>query len=303
MVKKILIVVMVIIVIVVGFVIYSFLRTPEEASGPIEAIPINVETDTPVARTSGETVAVTAMPIEEIEVTEEPIATDVENDSSEVEALMETETPTVEPATETEPTVEPDDVMSNETTESGEATGAEPIIFQIVPDESGARFNIDEVLRGDPIAVVGATDQIGGQLAINPADLSATQVGVIQVNARTLATDNNFRNRAIKNRILLTDDYEFITFNPSDVIGLPESGEVGETYTFQVEGDLTVTDVTRPVIFDVTATATSGTRIEATATTAFLYTDFALSIPDSPSVDTVDDEVRLEIDFVAEKTQ
>jgi len=151
--------------------------------------------------------------------------------------------------------------------------------------------------------VVGATDQVAGQLAVDADDLSNTQVGVIQVNARTLATDNDFRNRAIKNRILLTDDYEFVTFAPTEVIGLPEAGAVGETYTFQVAGDLTITDVTKQVTFDVTTTPTGETRIEGTATTAFPYTDFELFIPDAPAVDTVDDEVRLELEFVAEAIQ
>jgi len=115
-----------------------------------------------------------------------------------------------------------------------------------------------------------------------------------------LATDNDCRNRAIKNRILLTDNHEFVTFTPTDVVGLPATGAQGETYSFQIVGDLTVTDITRPVTFDVVVTATSETRIEGTASTAFLYTDFGLFIPDAPAVDTVDDEVRLELEFVAE---
>jgi polyisoprenoid-binding protein YceI len=183
---------------------------------------------------------------------------------------------------------------------SSEEKEASPTTFEIVPAESQARFLIDEVLRGDPITVVGATDQIAAQFTIDPNDLFATQVGIIQVNARTLATDNDFRNRAIKNRILVTDVYEFVTFTPTEVVGLPPNGEAGETYAFQIVGDLTITDVTRQVTFDVVATATSETRIEGIATTVFLYTDFELFIPDAPAVDTVDDEVRLELEFVAE---
>jgi polyisoprenoid-binding protein YceI len=217
----------------------------------------------------------------------------------ESEAQGETDNAT-ETDTEAKPTPETVAGTSGETNESGEAATASPIVFEIVAAESEARFYIDEVLRGDPITVVGVTDQVAGQFAVNPDDLSTTEVGVIQVNARTLATDNDFRNRAIKNRILLTDEYEFITFTPQEIIGLPETGTVGETYAFQIVGDLTVTDVTQQKTFDVTATAVSDTRLEATATTAFLYTDFELFIPDAPAVDTVDDEVRLEVKFVAE---
>ena len=70
-----------------------------------------------------------------------------------------------------------------------------------------------------------------------------------------------------------------------------------------IEDSLMVTDVTRRVTFDITATAISETRLEGVATTAFLYTDFELFIPDAPLVDTVDDEVRLELNFVAEAVE
>ena len=90
-----------------------------------------------------------------------------------------------------------------------------------------------------------------------------------------------------------------MTFTPTEISGLPETGAVGQSYTFQMTGDLTVADVTKPVTFDVTLTPISETRIEGKANAAILHRDFNLSIPDSPAVDTVADEVRLELDFVA----
>jgi polyisoprenoid-binding protein YceI len=270
-----------------GVVAYSFLKTPEEASAPIEAIPITAEAgESSVAEVSS------ANP-EATEAAAEPTAV-VEPEPQEEAGVEETATPQSEPQAE---------ALSQEDEPVEEMSAASLITFEILPAESKARFVIDEVLRGAPKTVVGTTDQVAGQLALDPADLSSAQVGTIQVNARTLATDNDFRNRAIKNRILLTDSYEFVTFTPTEITGLPETGAVGETYTFQIVGDLTITDVTRPVTFDIVAIATFEAQIEGTATTAFLYTDFDLSIPDSPSVDTVDDEVQLELDFVAEAVQ
>lgn len=259
--KKLFALALVAFVVVAGAVAYSFLRTPEAASGPIQAIPINVDTGQAVGAGNVVEEADPEVVIEAVDAPAEPTAAE---------------------AAETQ--VEP-------------AVG--PIIFEIVPSESEARFLIDEVLRGQPITVVGATDQVAGQFAVDPTDLSTVRVGVFQVNARTLATDNQLRNRAIKNRILLTDTYEFVTFTPTEVVGLPEAGAAGDTFSFQMLGDLTVTDVTRPVTFDITAAAVSATRIEGTATTAFLYTDFNLFIPEVQSVDAVDDEVRLELNFVA----
>lgn len=297
--KKLLIIMAVIALVGTGALAYAFLKPPEEASGPIEAVPLNpTATEIAVEESASEPTATpTPEPLEEptptAEINEEEIEPAEMND--ETGAAEETTSETVTNP-DPSPTPEPEPEMMEE----AEEAVASFVTFEIVPAESEARFYIDEVLRGDPITVVGATDQVAGQFALNPADLSAAEVGIIQVNARALATDNNFRNRAIKNRILLTDAHEFITFTPTDVVGLPENGAVGETFTFQIVGELSITDVARPTTFDVTATAVSDTRIEAAARTAFLYTDFELFIPDAPAVDTVDDEVRLEVDFVAE---
>jgi polyisoprenoid-binding protein YceI len=179
------------------------------------------------------------------------------------------------------------------------AAAAAPALFEIVQAESEARFIIDEVLRGSPVTVVGVTDQVAGQIAIDPANPGATQIGEVRVNARTLATDNDFRNRAIRNQILDTNTYEFVTFQPTELVGLPDTVAVGQPFTFQVVGDLTVKNVTQPVTFDVTVTPVSETRIEGLATTTFPYRDFGVSIPEVPSVDLVADDVTLELEFVA----
>ncbi len=179
------------------------------------------------------------------------------------------------------------------------STGPELQLFAIDQSRSEARFLIDEVLRGRPVTVVGVTNQVAGQIALDPNNPQAAQVGVIQINARTLTTDNEFRNRAIKNAILRTNQFELITFTPRLISGLPESVTIGVPFEFTIEGDLTITDVTRPVTFTVTVTPISQTEISGLAKTTVLYRDFNLTIPDSPSVDTVADEVRLELEFVA----
>jgi len=173
------------------------------------------------------------------------------------------------------------------------------VTLQMNQAESEARFVIDEVLNDAPKTVIGTTDQVAGEIAINPQDPTQTRVGVIQVDARALTTDSEFRNRAIKNQILETDQYEYVTFTPTEIIGLPQAGAVGTPYTFQVVGDLTIRDVTKQVTFDVTATAAAASRIEGTATTSIAYADYGISIPQVRQVASVADQVRLELDFVA----
>ena len=275
--RTVLIIVVVALVIVGRGLAYAVFRTPEEASAPIQAVPLVVETAPAVAVAT----EVPQAPALEPTATSEPIIT------PEPEATVTTE-PTA--TTVPDPTEEP-----------VAATG--PIVFEIVQDESEARFIIDEVLRGSPKTVVGVTNQVAGQIAVDPADPASAQVGQISINARTLATDSDMRNRAVKNRILQTDAYEFVTFQPTQLTGLPESAAAGEPLSFQIVGDLTIRDTTKQVTFDVTLTPVDETRLEGLATLTIPYRDFGLAIPDSPSVDTVADNVTLELEFVAVASQ
>ncbi len=183
-----------------------------------------------------------------------------------------------------------------------EETSAAPegtLIFNIDQSQSEVRFILSEVLSGNPTTVVGTSNQVAGQIALNPTDLSSVQVGVIQVNARTLETDKSQRNNAIRNRILHTDSYEFITFTPTEVRGLTGSGAPGDSFTFQLVGDLTIQAVTQQVVFEVTATADSATQISGSATATLQRSDYNLVIPSVPQVANVSEAVQLEIDFVA----
>lgn len=180
-----------------------------------------------------------------------------------------------------------------------EATGAAQR-FSLVPEQSEARFQIDEVLRGEPKTVVGATDLVTGQIVVDPADLSTVQVGEITVNARGLETDDSRRNNTIANRILNSGQFELIRFTPKEFLGLPAAGEVGELYRFQIVGDLTIRDTSREVLFDVTLTPLSESTLAGSARSTVTLAEFNLSIPSVPFVASVGETVLLEIEFVAE---
>jgi polyisoprenoid-binding protein YceI len=204
------------------------------------------------------------------------------------------EAPTAEPTPEVQATAVEEPVVA-------QPEASQAWIFSIVQSESEARFIIDEILNGQPKTVIGVTDQVAGQIQIDASDLAATRLGVIQVNARTLTTDNESRNRAIKNRILLTDSFEFITFTPSELIGLPASVSAGQPVAFQIAGDLTIRDITLPVTFEAEVTPISETELRGSAFVVILYKDFGIQIPSVPAVAGVDEDVRLEIDFVARR--
>lgn len=197
-----------------------------------------------------------------------------------------------------------EDVQTNaQVLEVSADTADESAVFRISQDESEAQFQIDEVLNGQDKTVVGTTDQVAGDILINFAEPSASEIGEIRINARTLATDDDRRNSAIGRFILRSeeDEYEFIAFVPTSLSGLPETIVVGDTLTFQVTGDLTVTGTTQEVTFDVTARLESADVISGTAQTIIQYADFGLTIPYVPSVTGVSDDVILTLNFVSNR--
>lgn len=174
-----------------------------------------------------------------------------------------------------------------------------PIVFELAQTESEVRFTIKETLRGEPTIVVGRTDKLAAQLIVDFNDPSSAQVGVIQVNARSLATNIENRNRAIRNQILDTDEYELITFTPTELIALPASASIGDSFDFQILGDLSIRHIARQVSFDTTITVESLSRLVGLASATIFRADFELVIPQVPQVAGVEEDVLLEIDFVA----
>lgn len=172
-------------------------------------------------------------------------------------------------------------------------------LYALVPAESAARFTLGEILRGNPTTVVGTTVEVSGQLRFDPADLSDAAVGPITVGAASLTTDSDLRNRAIQSRILFTGQNPTITYTPTALRGLPASVAVGNSVSFQIDGDLRILATTLPVTFDATVTYVSAARISGTATAVVRYADFDVRVPSVPAVAGVDELVELTLDFVA----
>jgi polyisoprenoid-binding protein YceI len=175
-------------------------------------------------------------------------------------------------------------------------------LFHITSEKSEVRFTIDELLLGNPNPVVGKTSQVAGDLLVDFDHPANTQLGPIRINVRTLATDNEIRNRVLRSQILQSesDAYEFAEFVPNSLVNLPAQLTIGEPLTFQIAGRLTLHGVTRAVTFDATVTPVSQTVLQGTASAVVIYKDFNMNIPEAPGVANVSDEVHLEIDFTAQ---
>lgn len=205
----------------------------------------------------------------------------------------------------TAPTLAPETTTTAEATAAAgsdaASSGDSQQLFAIVPEESEVRFGLNELLRGQPTRVIGRTDQIAGQIRVDFDNPAASDVGIIRINVRTMVTDQEMRNRAIRSQILQSaqDEFEFSEFEPTAIEGMPDSITMGEPFTFTMTGNLTVRDISNPVTFQVTATPVSDTEITGSATAQVMRADYNLVIPNVPSVADVSEEVDLEIDFVA----
>lgn len=184
------------------------------------------------------------------------------------------------------------------------APASNPVTFSLVPDETEARFRVNEVLTGQPTEVVGTTSAVtGGDITVDFANPAGATVSPVTVDLSTLVTDNNFRNRAIQDAILQSSrsEFQYAEFTVTSVSGLPDRVTVGQPVTFQISGDMSLHGVTAPLTFDATATPVSETRLEGTASTTIPYADFGIAILRlPPQVASVEDMVTLEIQFAAE---
>lgn len=190
-----------------------------------------------------------------------------------------------------------------ETPGSTATEDTEPDTFVIDSGQSTASFELGEVLRGTQQTVVGTTDQVAGQVVVDVGDLGSSRFSPIVINARTLSTDSDRRDRAIRGPVILdsgSDEFELITFTPTSVDGLDGVvATVGDVYEFSVTGDLLVKGASNPVTFDVTVEMVDDVTISGVATTEVLRSEYGIGIPSVPGVADVTDEVGLTLEFVA----
>ena len=190
------------------------------------------------------------------------------------------------------------DVEVADSAENGSST-----VYTIDSAQSTASFTIAEVLQGSDFVVVGTTDQVGGQVVFDASNPTAAQIGEIVINARTFVTDSDRRDSAINNRILFTEAFEFVRFQPTAINGLPDSVAVGDSVDVEIVGDLTIMDMTKSTTFAATLTYISADEIAGTASTTILYDEYGVEVPLTQSVSFVSDELTMELDFVATATE
>ena len=166
-----------------------------------------------------------------------------------------------------------------------------------------ARYMVEEVLASQGFKVAtGETSEVVGRIVFDADGAIVADESSIVIQAGTLKTDNDRRDRYVREQTLQTAMYPEIIFRPTSAEGLPSplseaSGEV----EFTLSGDLTIRDQTRPVTWDVTAEF--GDSITGLAVIDINFEQFGMDKPRVAVVVSVGDTIRLELDFVGTAEQ
>jgi polyisoprenoid-binding protein YceI len=184
--------------------------------------------------------------------------------------------------------------------------------FVIVPEESSASYIATEEFFADALRkfgieagwadAVGVTQAIEGQLQLDLNNLGdALGENTFKVMMNTFVTNQSMRDNWIRTDGPRFDQYPEAIFKATAIEGAPASYTEGDEVTFQLIGDITIREVTKPVTFDVTASL-SGDTITGAATTRMLMSDFGIEPPSFANTLTVSDEFGVEVKFTARET-
>jgi hypothetical protein len=188
--------------------------------------------------------------------------------------------------------------------------------YRIVPQQSTASYQAQEKwLRWPaPTKAVATTGDVDGALTLVLGDQPTLAASSFRVDLRTLVSEladiplsdpaGVFlaqRDHSVRG-LLETDKYPFAEFVATSLDGLPTRYAEGQATNVRVPGDLTVHNVTRPVLLDAEATLGSET-LSGTATVQIRMTDFGVEPPANNGSMDIEDDLGLVIKFVARATQ
>jgi polyisoprenoid-binding protein YceI len=198
-----------------------------------------------------------------------------------------------------------------EAAEQAEPSAASMQTFVIIPAESRASYIVDEEFLQDALSklgieagqkdVIGSTQVVEGQIQLNPDDLSAVLgENNFTVDLSTLESDQDRRDKWIRENGPTFDRFPVAAFTATSLSGLPDSYNEGEELRFQVNGDLTVREVTVPVTFDAAATL-NGDTLSGVLVTRGLISDFGIEPPAFANTLTVADDLGIQVEFTAKR--
>lgn len=171
-----------------------------------------------------------------------------------------------------------------------------------VAEGTRAFYRVREQLVGVSFLndAVGVSEAVDGVLVI-AADGSIGEGSRLTLDLSTFSSDQDRRDRFVRNRVFEVEQYPTAIFEPTRTVGSPFPADDPDALVpivgFQLVGNLTLHGVTTELSWDVLATYDDDGVVEGKAMTAFPFSTFNLTKPELPFLLSVEDEIRLEIDF------
>ncbi|MFL2641963.1 MAG: YceI family protein [Dehalococcoidia bacterium] len=177
----------------------------------------------------------------------------------------------------------------------------EPFLKVEFLPSSTARYLITEQLANldFPIDAIGETNQISGLISFNESGKIIQNNSTIVVNVNSLKSDSGRRDRYISRKSLESDKYPEATINIKKINNmpwpLPESGSV----EVEIIGDMNVHGVTDEVTWKTDVNFEKD-KLNGISRTNFKFEKFNMDLPRVAIVLSVENNIRLVLEFSAE---
>jgi len=172
-------------------------------------------------------------------------------------------------------------------------------VYRIDASQSEVHYEVNEtIFQGNRLnTAIGRTKGIAGDIAVNVAQPSNSQMGPIVINVSQFKSDEDRRDNFIRRSYLQSTQYPTATFVTKSIDGLPAQIKVGDQVSFTIGGDLTVKQTTKPVTWQVTLKLENN-QLVGSASTQITMSEFGVGPIQIPLLST-EDAVKLVFDFVA----
>lgn len=177
--------------------------------------------------------------------------------------------------------------------------------FELTP-ATRVQFRVREQLVGISFLndAVGVSESAKGGLTIGADGTVDGSTSRLTLDLRTFSTDQDRRDNFVRRRVFEVEKFPEAVFVAKRIEGSPLPSEDAETpfpiVGFKLIGDMTLHGVTKELAFNVIATYNKDEGlVEGKAITVFPFATFGLTKPELSFLLTVEDDIRLEIDFKA----
>ena len=184
------------------------------------------------------------------------------------------------------PTATPLAVDTSEGASRG--TGEYEGVTFVVSEGSEATFTVTEKLArlSLPNDAVMRTASLTGEVRLDGGASS------IDIDLHSMTSDQANRDRYVRSRMFA--NHQTATFTVPSVSELPEGFADGAEVEAQVEGSLEIRGITVPLVFEVEA-RDDGDRVFILGRTTFTWQDMEITPPVVGPVQSIEDEVRVEV--------